>query len=233
MNYQIIKDIDKLRQFIDWLPELKPNELYYIALYARSKYCKDIAHISSDKQQLGRFAVTKSKIELKIRQLETAVGSYKQFNKGIVTEIPQEALSCYIYLNPKDQRKAALNLSKELIDVLAYPDSHSKLDLNQMVLTSIHKAKSKTRFVIADFDNTDVDTVRQSVEPYIDLDKGIEYLITRGGVHLIIDVNNFKPKVKNWYNSIQSLSAVDKISEMASPIPGTYQGGHVPYFYKP
>ena len=41
-KYKIITDKEKLLDFINWLPELRNGECYYVSLLARKKYCKDI-----------------------------------------------------------------------------------------------------------------------------------------------------------------------------------------------
>ena len=50
-NYTIITDLEALKQFVDWLPNLEFNEVFYCALFARSKYVNtgEIKHIKTDK----------------------------------------------------------------------------------------------------------------------------------------------------------------------------------------
>src|SRR5437762_2432845 len=98
MNYEIIKDEGLLFDFIKWLPELEINEKFYVALFARKKYCVTVPWIKTDKAQVKRFLATKEDLYDKIRQLQVAEGTY--FCKG--TAVPQESLALYISVNPRD-----------------------------------------------------------------------------------------------------------------------------------
>lgn len=226
MTYKIIQDEVILDQFIDWLPELEPNEVFYACLFARKKYAPDLVQ-SSDKTQLKRFLAKKSTLKDKIRQLECPVGSYVL--KG--RPVPQESLVLYLNPNPRNVVKATYAGIKELVDLL----QNKATDFNpvQEMMSCVQRSKGRTVWFDVDIDECDpavldetIGRVHSSINPDC-----LTFVKTRGGVHCLVEVNKIeKQYAKTWHKDICSLPNVDQTSDQLLPVPGCCQGGFIPHF---
>jgi hypothetical protein len=229
MNYTIITQEQKLKEFIDWLPVLQPDEKYYLCLFARNKYCKELTHIKSDKAQLKRFVSDKERMLGKIRQLEVAYGAYTQ--KELI--VPQEALALYITVNPRNMFKASINTMVKLATSIR--DTNVTMNPHQEALSEIQKAKSRTCYIDFDIDENDAVVLQETIEKvktYINED-AITWLRTRGGLHVLVDPTKVEKQYKSsfWKNMV-ALPNSDQSGDQMIPVPGTYQGGSTPYFLK-
>ncbi len=219
-TYQIITEPDRLREFIEWLPDCLEHEQFYLTLFARKKYCQDVKWIKSDKGQLARKTSKKEFIFDKIAQMECKVGAYKLDGMPV----PQEALACYISVNPRDLWKATVRSIGQLAKVLECNGKNS--NPHAEVMSEIQKNAGTRKYVMFDIDEKDqklVDTVLELTQGYCDITE------TRGGYHVFVHKSKI-PLIteKLWYNKIAAFSDVTG-DAMTCPA-GTYQGGHTVKF---
>ncbi len=236
MNYKIIYDETELDRFIDWLPDLEPNEKLYWSLFCRKKYFPQ-AIKSNDKTQLKRGLATKENLKDKIRQLEIEIGKWKLRDM----EVPQEALVFYLMPNPRCMTKAAYKTIRHCADLLE--NTNKGYNLVQEVMSCVQKSKSRTVFVDFDIDDKNIDlSLLDNIFPNVSKVNISPYTIveTRGGYHLLINTTKvsqynlacsfYSPEpllhcTKQWYNDIKAAYTVDQVQDQLLPVPGTIQGG--------
>lgn len=224
-KYIIITDKEKLREFIEWLPDLKNGECYYVCLFARSKYAKEYG-LSSDKQQLKRFTTSKEYLIEKLEQLEIQLDRYYQKH----SPIPQQALAVYITPNPRSYVKATKESLKKFVDLIT--NEYNGYNPHQEVLSQIQVACGTKKYFDLDFDNTTIEEMKPMIDGKINEDC-LTYVQTRGGFHLLVELEKIeKQYIKNWYNNLTKLPNCDVRGDNLLPIPGTYQGGFTPVLFK-
>lgn len=233
MNYEIIKNIDLLKDFIHWLPELQTNECYYLCLFARSKYVAKredgsnrIPHIKTDKSQLKRFLVSDKKYMIdKIRQLEVTVGAYKTKDGD---DVPQEALALYITPNPRNQHRAMLHCMKKFCDII---ETQAKgFNIQQEALSAVQKSASRKIYIDFDFDDKTYEFLKRNLSGIVN-DDAVTYLQTRGGYHVLVELDKIAEICKKtWYNDIMKLEPDVTGESNMIPVVGCSQGNFTPHF---
>lgn len=226
MTIEIVKDEEAFEDFIEFLPNLEEGECYYVCLFARKKYHSSA---NNDKTSCKRFTATsKEWLEIKVRQLETKKGAYK--NKD-GTAVHEDALALYINVNPRSFKKAQKNLLIALANKITEISNYQ--NPSSLALSEIQRAKSRTVYVDFDFD-TD--------KPYSHFEKDILNIIneeainvikTRGGFHVLVAPDKVIHEYKsNWYQNLTKFKECDVAGDNLIPFVGTRQGDSIPYLLR-
>lgn len=221
-NHTIILDHGELDRFIAMLPNTNDDEVYYLSLFGRHKYCPEYPNMR-DESQLCRFVATKDRLKEKIMRLECPVGSY--CHHGVT--VPQEAMALYIGLNPRNLRKANKELLCELARRIA--DGDSNFNPVSMATTIVHRCAGTKHFVDFDFDDVNPYDYEQRIAGILSKDT-YSILKTRGGFHLLVRLC-YSQFNKNWYKQLSALPKCDvRGTGNLTPVPGCCQGNFSPFF---
>ena len=222
MKHEIIKDINILTDFINWLPDLKPTEKFYVALFARKKYDKTLQTTASDKMQLKRLLCTKEDMIKKIKQLEIDEGLY-HLKDRVAT---QKSLSIYITPSPRCMIKA----NKDLLIRLAKAVSNQNFykNIHAEALSCVQRSRSYAYVVDFDIDDKSIDL---SLMDDIMTRDCYEILETRGGYHILVNPS-MSSNFRDWHSKIKKTFPCDITGDQMIPIPGCTQGEFIPKFLK-
>ncbi len=228
MNYKLIHDEDQLQRFIDFLPNLNPNEGYFIILIARKKWYPESGIASAHK--LKRETVSsKDKIIPTIRQWEISRGAYKSGE----TLIDQRNLGVYIGFNPKNQYNACFELVNQCM--AAIRSNKENINIKAMASDVIQGSNGTKNFIDIDVDIKDGEDYFQ-VKSFIDgiLDEShTTFIKTNGGFHCLVKLDGLKGN-NSWYQQINANQFASDLNIMSNdliPVVGCNQGIFVPHFF--
>lgn len=232
--YQIVKNETELQKFIDFLPDLEPEQKFYYSLFARKKYGATEG-LKSDKCQLKRGTTTKERMLRDFKKLEVAVGLYEL--GGL--EINQDSLVLYISPNPSDMHRAALKTAKQIVSDMV--DGRRLKSPNAMALNEIQTNVVKNYFNI-DVDLTDTGMSFDRATSMTILrdmkcvnEEAMTFIATRGGFHVLVEYSKINKEYQNkWYRNFSTAKhdffEIDMNNGSGMiPIPGCVQSNFTPY----
>ena len=223
-NYKIIQDEQKLRDFIDWLPNLEQNEVFFGCLLSRKKY--DPTSKVKSETQLKRFICKKDHLFNALRQLECPIGSYTSNGEPVA----QITLACYFQVNPRDMELSSKHALVRIAELITKPYNgyNVRSEVESCIQTTPSKNKSYIHF---DFD-APIEDILPKIKEFINEDC-LTVVKTRGGFHLLIETKKIDQEKyrKTWYQNIISLG-VDASKDILLPMVGCVQSDFVPFIYK-
>jgi hypothetical protein len=241
MNYKLIHNQDHLQNFINFLPDLKQNEGYFLILIARKKWYPESGIPSAHK--LKRETVSdKNKIIQIIRQWEVTEGAYT--SNGI--PIDQRNLGVYMAFNPKNQYNACFELVNQCMSAIR--SNKENINIKSMANDVIQGCNGSKNFI-------DVDVDIKEGEDYLEIVKYIKSIVnekyltfvkTNGGFHCLINLcknhaEDFSVSFelsakfgKKWYQELQKHPFKSELNIMSNdliPVAGCNQGKFIPHLF--
>lgn len=227
MNYELILQEEELKKFINFLPDLNPNEGYFLILIARKKWYPE-SGISSAHKLRRETVGTKDKIIQTLRQWEISDGTYRS------GELPihQNNLGVYIGYNPRNQYNACFELINQCLANIR--SNKQNINIKSMANDVIQGSNGTKNFI-------DIDVDIKEGEDFLEIIKFIKGIIneehltlikTNGGFHCLIRVNGIIGN-KTWYQQIKSHPFKSELNIMSNdliPMVGCNQGQFKPYF---
>lgn len=232
--YSIVKDEAELNKFIEFLPDLKPEQKFYYCLFARKKY-RATEGLKSDKCQLKRGTTTKERMLRDFQKLEVRAGLYEI--DGI--PIQQDSLVLYISPNPTDMTKSALKTAKQIVSDVAEGKrlkSPQATALSEIQVNVVRKYFNiDIDFTIEGFkyDKVGIENMIRAMECVNE--EAINFVYTKGGFHILVEYKKIdKEFEKSWYRNFSTLRSDLFQVDMENgkgllPVPGCVQSTYVPH----
>jgi hypothetical protein len=237
--YDFIPDEAALAEFIGAVvPDLEDEEAFVLLLKARKKYlsAEERERVTIRDSLPFRQEVVNQKENL-VRRIKEFAADGSLFTDKNGVQIPHHSFCVYLTMNPRSQRRAAVETVKKLTDLI---HNRQRISLVSMVKSEIHRAPSRKIFLDLDIDpeeGDDLDAIIAKVKAI--LRGSTMYLIKSStGAHILVKTAEIDPDIKKtFYQEIKVVSdamhgAIDIKGDNMLPLPGTSQGGRVPRWIK-
>lgn len=214
---QLIYSYDKLNEFINFLPEEKPGEVYYICLRAKKNKNENIA--IKDGQVFGTKRICgKRDIIDTIEKYQTS-GSYRKSS----IELTKNNLSVYITINPRSLLKGFDLLARETVNILTNPRNEI-IDPTELAMSCVHRSIASKNFLDFDFDIELTDDIMHSIQKLFNRDPSkYRFLKTKNGFHFLVDCKLVNENLIKFCRDKCDTFGADQMI----PVPGCFQNEYL------
>lgn len=243
---KLIHDRKEYLKFLEYLPELENDEVYFLSLSARNKYLTDDERVEYDLGRTEMFsrqiAFDKAGIAIALNKMEADLNVRTTRNGS---PIPEHCLVVYVNVHPSSTLKAYRRFSEQMnrhyeeafLGTLNGSEATDMWIPFRRITTNLmnHIQKASSRKVLVDID-IDGDDDKQSailvkeVDDYLSKHEcGRMIIKTQGGFHVLVPTKYLGKHVPLF----QKLQELDKQTEgevkfngnAMVPLPGTLQAG--------
>jgi hypothetical protein len=239
-SYNFLNNEEKIKEFCEKVLPIKhdKNLFLFVMVGARRKYLldneKDHYNLNGS-DMLDRVVLKNSDFESvkrAILRLSIPQGTYTDKVGKI---LPHHCLTVYMTVNWSCGKLAAVNLIKKLTDMIYKDDC--EINVVSQANTEIHKSIVHKATLDLDVDpkgNDDLNAILMDVKSILG-NTTFNIVKTRTGAHVLIKKDTIDKKIKNtFYEELKKYSKsmegeIEISNHCMVPVPGCYQGGHIPY----
>jgi hypothetical protein len=229
----LVYNTQQAQQFVDILPDLKDEEVYFVLLSARNKYLtveeREQYHLGRTEMFNRKLIRTKDNYTKVLSTMENDISNYKTKNGS---DFPYKSLVCYANINPSSGVQALRTFTYEANNIIFDYLQNKQLGksfkrLDTLLMNCYQKARARKYFIDIDCDvNNQI-----FIEPVLnDFEKhGILYHViqTKSGYHIMIEAStvsyNFT-EILAVQNSKLTVGEIIVNKNGMVPVPGTLQG---------
>lgn len=235
-HHVVVGDKDELKRFFECvLAPLEDDHVYTIFSVARKKW--------DTRDELSRSEEALMRKILKAYDFETFYRTLKKFevpkealvDRNTKESIKSDVIGYYIDITPKSvARGMELFITEGVRDLLGTRTNKAQLShlkgVEGKLFSCVARSNSKKQYKILDVDIRFPWVLSECMNILKENDIPIRWVSqTRGGYHIIIPVG---PKIAElykvaWPKIQEKYGEKIELNDRATPIPGTWQGGHL------
>lgn len=242
---KLVQDDDQFNRFVNLLPDLKADWVYFLSMSARQKYLSDSEREYFDLGRTEMFArvTAESKVNIQYAMVKMEGLVEKRTTRNGKT-FPPKALVCYANLNPSSMVEAynlfQTEMNKELAETMKalqngrQPEYKGIKNAERKLMNAVQKSRAAKLLIDIDIDAESPQPMYEVTAELRDHAVRFDTIKTKSGWHVVINVESLNKGRTRLHEVVQRQNLLYhevKFNENGMiPVPGTLQAGYLVHF---